>query len=109
MGDKLRGWFTPVRIALAGCVAVLLLMMFPISFRAPGDHESTNCGSLLQFDPQRFNQSHVERHYWDDFVHLCSLGRTTRLAQSLGVMSVAGLLVTIVLTRRPEVVHSREK
>ncbi|RAS64011.1 hypothetical protein C8D87_106415 [Lentzea atacamensis] len=109
VGDELRGWFTPVRIALAGCVVVALLLMFPISFRVPGDHESTNCGSTLYFNPQGYDRSDVERQYWDSFLHQCSLGRTTRLAQSLGVLAVTGLLVTIVLARRPEEVHSRER
>lgn len=109
VGDKPRSWITPVRITVAGFAVVVLMLVWPISFRAPGDHESTNCGSLLRFDPQRFNRPNVERHYWDSFLHQCSLGRTTRLGQGLGVVALTGLLVTVVLTRRPEEVHSREK
>lgn len=95
---KVRGWFSPVRIALAGTVLVALLLVAPISFLAPGDHETTNCGSPLMFDPQRYNSA-SERRYWDDFVHNCMIGRTTRLAQALGVLAVTGLLVTFVLVR----------
>ena len=100
MGIKVLGWFTPVRIALAGAVFVGLLLVAPISFRAPGDHEMTNCGSTLTFDSQGYANA-SERHYWDDFVHKCMVGRTTRLAQALGVLAVTGLVVTFALTRRP--------
>ena len=93
MGIKVLGWFTPVRIALAGAVFVGLLLVAPISFRAPGDHEMTNCGSTLTFDSQGYANA-SERHYWDDFVHKCMVGRTTRLAQALGVLAVTGLVVT---------------
>lgn len=109
VGDKLRGWITPVRIALAGFAVVVLMSLAPISFRAPGDHESTNCGSLLHFDPQGYNRADVERQYWDSFLHQCSLGRTTRLGQALGVVALTGLLVTVALARRPEAAHSRER
>ena len=100
MGIKVLGWFTPVRIALAGAVLVGLLLVAPISFLAPGDHEMTNCGNTVMFDPQGYAKA-GERHYWDDFVHRCVVGRTTRLAQALGVLAVTGLLVTFVLTRPP--------
>lgn len=95
---KVRGWFTPLRIGLAGTVLVALLLMFPISFRAPGDHEMTDCGSTLVFDPKGYNHA-SERQYWDAFVHSCMIGRTTRLAQALGVLAVTGLLVTFALAR----------
>ncbi|NKE63668.1 hypothetical protein FXN61_45920 [Lentzea sp. PSKA42] len=98
MGDKLRGWFTPVRIALAGFAVVALLLLYPVSFRAPGDHEQTNCGNPLFFNPQNYNRSWVgERDYWQPFVNACTIRRTTRLAQTLGVLAVTGLLVTISL------------
>lgn len=58
----------------------------------------TNCGSLLMFDPQGYNHA-SERHYWDDFVNSCMIGRTTRLAHVAGVLVVTGLLVTFALTR----------
>jgi hypothetical protein len=95
---KVLSWFTPVRIALAGTVIGALLLVAPISFRAPGDHEMTNCGSTLTFDSQGYAKA-SERHYWDDFVHKCVIGRTTRLAQTLGVLAVTGVLVTFVMTR----------
>lgn len=100
MGIKVLGWFTPVRIALTGAVLVALLLAAPISFRAPGDHEMTNCGSTLTFNPQGYAKA-GERHYWDDFVHRCTMGRTTRLAQALGLLAVTGVLVTFALTRPP--------
>lgn len=95
---KLRGWFTPLRIALAGTVLVGLLLVLPISFRAPGDHEMTHCGSPLAFDAQRYNEA-GERHYWYDFLHRCAIGCTTRLAQTVGVVALTGLLVTFALVR----------
>ncbi|SFR22201.1 hypothetical protein SAMN04488564_10696 [Lentzea waywayandensis] len=95
---KVRGWFTPLRIGLAGTVLVALLLLVPISFRAPGDHEMTDCGSPLAFDPRGYNHA-SERRYWDDFVRNCMIGRTTRLAQVLGVLAVTSLLVTFTLVR----------
>lgn len=95
---KVRGWFTPLRIALAGTALVALLLVLPISFLAPGGHEVTDCGSPLVFDSKGYNYA-SERRYWDDFVHSCTIGRTTRLAQTLGVLAVTGLLVTFALTR----------
>lgn len=103
MGEKLKVWITPVRIALAGFVVVILLLVSPISFRAPGDHEQTNCGSPLSFDQQHYGRNSVgEPQYFQQFVNKCTIGRTTRLAQTLGVLALTGLLVTIRLTRRQE-------
>lgn len=100
VGDVARAWITPVRIAAAGFAVVALLLMFPISFRAPGDHEQTNCGTPLVFDRQNYSRSTVEPHYFQQFVNECMTGRTTRLAQAVGVLAVTGLLVTISLMRR---------
>lgn len=96
----MRAWITPVRIAAAGVVVVVLMLLFPISFRAPGDHEQTNCGSPLSFNSQNYSRTRGEPHYFQQFVNECVIGRTTRLAQTLGVLAVTGLLVTISAARR---------
>lgn len=92
---KLGSWFTPVRIALIGTVLVAAMLLFPITFMAPGSHENTDCGSPLSFNPQNYNSPGVERHYWQAFVDSCTIRRGTRLAQTLGVLTLTGLLVTV--------------
>lgn len=99
MGIKLRGRFTPLWIGLAGTVLVGFLLLLPISFQAPGDHEMTDCGSPLVFDSKGYNRLDGERQYWEAFVRSCTIGRTTRLAQALGVLAVTGFLVTCALVR----------
>jgi hypothetical protein len=99
---RLRAWITPVQIAAAGLAVVVLMLLFPISFRAPGDHERTNCGSPLSFNAQNYSRTRGEPHYYQQFVNECVIGRTTRLAQTLGVLAVTGLLVTISAARRQE-------
>lgn len=96
---KVRGWFTPLWVALAGALLIGLLLVVPISFLKPGDHEMTDCGNLLAFDMRNYDREFVgERDYREDFIYSCLIGRTDRLSQAVGVLALTGVVVTIALT-----------
>lgn len=101
MRGWLRTWITPSRIALFGTIVVVLLLLAPIYTLGPGDHERRSCGNALVLDLERWRapsldarerSDHFERAY-----RSCTTVRVDRVAWAVGIATMTGLLVTVLM------------
>lgn len=88
----------PLPIALLGTVVVAMMLLLPIRVPAPGDHEDRSCGNSFALDIGR-PQDYAD-DYWARTYERCTNARVARLAQSVGVLAVTLLAITVVIARR---------
>ena len=92
-------WLSPSRVVLLGTVVVALLLTMPISVRRPGDHEQMSCGTALRLDLGPSEDYADEYDAWERAYKACTADRITRVAQAVGVVSVAMLIATLLAAR----------
>jgi hypothetical protein len=88
--------------AVGGALVVTLLLLFPIRTFAPGDHEKTGCGNALSIDLRSWpgGRDEESRRYFEAAFRSCTSQRVDRLAQSVAVVSLTVVLVTLLSRRR---------
>jgi hypothetical protein len=91
---------TPARIALTSTVIVALLLFLPIRTFGPGDHEKQSCGNTVSLDLDAWRGGDPSDGYFERAVKACTTKRVNRLAESVGVISLTILVVTVMTTRR---------
>lgn len=90
--------FPPLRVALAGLVVVLVLLLLPIRTFAPGDHEKRSCGNALELDLTPWRAA-ADGHYWERARRSCTTQRMDRIAQSVAITSLTALAVLLLGAR----------
>lgn len=91
-------WLTPVRVALVSVMLVGLLLLMPISTFGPGDHEQQRCGNALALDLGPW-QGFPNEDYWAKAHRACTSQRIDRVAESVGVVALATLLIVGLVVR----------
>ena len=98
-----RPRWSPVLAASVGAVAVVVLLSVPIFVLGPGDHETRSCGNALSSNLQPWHTAdrlEPGARYAERAFRVCTSQRINRVAQSVGVLALTGLLVTVMVARR---------
>lgn len=89
-------------VTSVGAVVVALLLCLPISVLGPGDHETRSCGNALSSNLEQWHAAdrlEPGARYAERAFRVCTSQRVDRVAQSVSVLALTGLLVTIILIR----------